>query len=129
MLIEIPSSAGIGIWYVEIQNRLSSNNETESLTLCGVLEMKELRGNQTIRMETCDDTIKRQTFMDTTILGGYYVLGYLSYALAINFVSQGILLRKIDTRTYYQQETKILFFIFQLHICLVPDWLDYPCNG
>lgn len=102
MLIEIPSSAGIGMWYAEIQNRLSSNNDTESLTLCGVLESiganeVVLQWNQTL-LETCDDTINTQTFIDTTILGGYYVLGYLSYALAITFISQGILLRKFDIR-------------------------------
>lgn len=129
MLIEIPSSAGIGIWYAEIQNRLSSNNGTESLTLCEVLESivvkQDLRWNQTTRMETCDDTINTQTFMDTTILGGYYVLGYLSYSLAINFFRQGILLRKFDmVEIPTKRQKNVIFLIFQGHFSLVPDWLD-----
>lgn len=99
------------MWYAEIQNRLSSNNDTDSLTLCGVLESIDSRWNQTIRMETCDDTINTQTFMDTTILGGYYVLGYLFHALAINFVSQGILLRKFYPNELPKKNNNNVFHI------------------
>lgn len=86
------------MWYPEIQNRLASSNTTDTQTVCDVLESvldQRIWINGTHRQEVvCDDSITTQTYIDIAILGAYYTVGYISYAVTIKALGQGIILGK-----------------------------------
>lgn len=98
LLLVNGSSAGIGMWYPEIQNRLASTTTTDKQTVCDVLEQvidQRIWLNGTLRQEVvCDDSVTTQTFVDMSILGSYYTIGYILYAVTVKAIGQGFILGK-----------------------------------
>lgn len=104
-------SAGIGMWYPEIQNRIAHSPATgdEGRTVCAVLEgaLQQRRAatallhNGTRAADggggdefgaACNDRVADSTFQDYGVLGGYYVLMYIVYASGIRRLGQGVFL-------------------------------------
>lgn len=109
-------SAGIGMWYPEIQNRVAhSRTSTHGRTVCDVLENAIHRhpggsvaanataatmasmampplATATMPDGVCRDTVAYSTFADAGILGTYYVAMYVLYALCIRRIGQGVFL-------------------------------------
>lgn len=91
-------SAGIGMWYPEIQNRIAHSNSTAGRTVCDVLESAVLLRNESLPVDgdtfgaACNDTVADRTFQDYGALGGYYVLMYVVYSLGIQRLGQGVFL-------------------------------------
>lgn len=88
-------SAGIGMWYPEIQNRIAHSNGTAGRTVCEVLEsavhqkkLTRLSDGGDAFGATCNDRVADSTFQDYGTLGGYYVLMYVVYSLGIRRVGQ-----------------------------------------
>lgn len=108
-------SAGIGMWYPEIQNRVAhSPTSKHGRTVCDVLEtaihrhpganvaanatvttmasMSMPTTTATMQNGVCRDTVAYSTFTDAGILGTYYVAMYVLYALCIRRIGQGVFL-------------------------------------
>lgn len=78
------SSNGLGIWFPEIINKMSTNKSTDPLKLCQILELQKSVLFNSAHLE-CDDSINVQVFTSNLILGGFYVVGYVVIALVIKY--------------------------------------------
>lgn len=93
-------SSGLGLWYAEISNRLTSHDNGG--TICDMISERNSTidiFNETISTENnfsefCDDTVNTRTFIDGIYLGIAYTLGYIALSFTIKPVGREIILRK-----------------------------------
>ncbi|CAD6995138.1 unnamed protein product [Ceratitis capitata] len=73
------SSSGMGLWFTEIQNRVSLNTNENQLSICEIIDATLTlndKGNFN-STKLCDDTISDKSYIDSISLGMCFVLGYL----------------------------------------------------
>ncbi|XP_058458628.1 synaptic vesicle glycoprotein 2B-like isoform X1 [Malaya genurostris] len=88
-------SAGMGLWYPEIINRLTSTIPEDSEAICDILEGK----NGTVEDltpffadEECDDHMTQDVFVYVVVLGSIYTFLYLIISAILHKINRGYIL-------------------------------------
>uniref|UniRef100_A0A182IPZ6 Major facilitator superfamily (MFS) profile domain-containing protein n=1 Tax=Anopheles atroparvus TaxID=41427 RepID=A0A182IPZ6_ANOAO len=84
-------SAGMGLWFPDIINRLTTSNAT-GLTVCEALDASSsatngltfLEGQHTAVVATCNDNVNEQVFVYAITLGGLYTGLYLAMSVLMH---------------------------------------------
>ncbi|XP_063705657.1 synaptic vesicle glycoprotein 2B-like [Culicoides brevitarsis] len=85
------ASGGIGIWFADLQNTVSTSNI--SGTVCQLINYHPPHTNETIEAdESCVDTIPTKVYIDSLILGTYYTVAVFIIAFIIRRVGRGYIL-------------------------------------
>uniref|UniRef100_A0A336KA27 CSON005174 protein n=1 Tax=Culicoides sonorensis TaxID=179676 RepID=A0A336KA27_CULSO len=86
------SSGGMGLWFTELQNRVSSSDKVGE-SICYILQSKvENRTNdigENLTKDICDDTVTTKAFLDAIMLGAFYVLGFLGVSIFMKLIGRG----------------------------------------
>ncbi|XP_055699219.1 synaptic vesicle glycoprotein 2B-like isoform X2 [Phlebotomus papatasi] len=84
--------AGLGLWFPDIVNRVMQNIGDESRTLCQTIDFQPNATHIELLDESCDDSIKTDTFLYNIFYGLIYVSGYIILGFLIKFFGRRILL-------------------------------------
>lgn len=87
-------SAGMGLWYPEIVNRVTKSNGSDSATICEVLRGIELpEENLLFEIELeCNDHVTSDVFVYVIALGSIYTFLYLAISTMLQKFSRGYIL-------------------------------------
>ncbi|XP_058812283.1 synaptic vesicle glycoprotein 2B-like isoform X1 [Topomyia yanbarensis] len=87
-------SAGMGLWYPEIINRLTSGTQGGSEAICNVLEGEIDPDEDLISYmdEECNDHMTQDVFIYVIALGSIYTFLYLSISAILRKVNRGYIL-------------------------------------
>lgn len=87
-------SAGMGLWYPEIMNRVTSSSQNESVTICEILKGVESPDEDFMfRSEpVCNDHITEDVFIYVIVLGSIYTFLYLLLSTLLQRIRRGWIL-------------------------------------
>ncbi|XP_054081812.1 synaptic vesicle glycoprotein 2B [Zeugodacus cucurbitae] len=72
------SSNGMGLWFTEIQNRVSMSTSENQVTICNIIaDTFQDKVDLTNSTKTCVDEISTRSYIDSISLGLCFVVGYL----------------------------------------------------
>ncbi|XP_067618389.1 synaptic vesicle glycoprotein 2B-like [Eurosta solidaginis] len=79
------SSSGMGLWFSEIQNRASSNSNSNAVTVCEIIDNSILAKEESANFtKICNDSISDKSFFDSISLGLCFVVGYALTGVILN---------------------------------------------
>ncbi|XP_029722798.2 synaptic vesicle glycoprotein 2B [Aedes albopictus] len=87
-------SAGMGLWYPEIVNRVTKSNGNDSATICEVLRGVELPEQDLLHdmEDVCNDHVTSDVFVYVIALGSIYTFLYLAISTMLRKFSRGYIL-------------------------------------
>lgn len=88
------SSAGMGLWYPEIVNRVTKSNGNDSATICEVLRGVESPEEDLLLdlEDVCNDHVTSDVFVYVIALGSIYTFLYLAISTMLRKFSRGYIL-------------------------------------
>ncbi|XP_054747232.1 synaptic vesicle glycoprotein 2B [Anastrepha obliqua] len=105
------SSTGMALWFSEIQNRVSSNADGRTLTICELITQSngDSVNNST---KPCTDHISNKSYLDSIYLGLCFIAGYALVGVIINI--------------FGRKATIIGSMFLSAACCLALNWLTDP---
>lgn len=84
----------MGLWYPEIINRVTSTNQSDSATICELLEGVRTPDEDFVLHDTnqCDDHVTQDVFVCVLVLGSIYTFLYLVSSAMLHKISRGSIL-------------------------------------
>ncbi|KAL9693626.1 hypothetical protein quinque_012911 [Culex quinquefasciatus] len=87
-------SAGMGLWYPEIVNRVTSANQSVPATICEVLQGVHSSDEDFVAYaeKECDDRMTQDVFVYVIVLGSIYTFLYLAMSTLLQKIRRGHIL-------------------------------------
>lgn len=87
-------SAGMGLWYPEIVNRVTSANQSIPATICEVLQGVHSSDEDFVEYveKECDDRMTQDVFVYVIVLGSIYTFMYLAVSTLLQKIKRGHIL-------------------------------------
>jgi hypothetical protein len=139
--VSVNRSGGLGLWFPEIINRVSSTDLSNNNTICEMLDASiddnianvvwvwkcisfDSKVDKFFIFQECNDEVDSKVFVNSLILGGLYTIAYVFISLLIKPVGRGWVLSKyifIISTTFSVLMMQFLFLssILPIHVWYV----------